>query len=184
MLSARYFLLLPAFWHCTGPAASGDASFGPLFHEFKLTLDPGHRTEAISPFYYQQDSGDEGDTTRLWAVPPVISLWKNEGTDHGGFDFLWKGITYDRFGEEYRFQVLQLLSFAGGNTQSETNVHRFTLFPIYFQQRSRIPEKNYTALFPIYGTLKQRLFRDEIRFVLFPIYGQTRKRDVVTDNFL
>jgi len=184
MLSARYFLLLPVFWYCTGSAASEDASFGPLFHEFKLTLEPGNRTEAFAPFYYQQVSGDEGDTARLWAVPPVISRWKNEETDYQGFDFLWKGITYTRYGDEYRFQVLQLLSFAGGSTQSETNVHRFSLFPFYFQQRSKIPGKDYTALFPIYGTLRQRLFRDEIRFVLFPIYGQTRKRDVVTDNFL
>jgi hypothetical protein len=28
------------------------------------------------------------------------------------------------------------------------------------------------------------LFRDEIFFVLFPIYSETRKRDVVTDNYL
>jgi hypothetical protein len=77
-----------------------------------------------------------------------------------------------------------LFSFAGGQTQSETNVNRFTLFPIYFQQRSKIPDKNYTALFPIYGRIRQRLFRDDIRFALFPLYGQTRKRDVVTDNYL
>ena len=28
------------------------------------------------------------------------------------------------------------------------------------------------------------LFRDEIFFVMFPIYSQTRKKDVVTDNYL
>jgi hypothetical protein len=171
-------------WPCIGKAASGDSSFGPLFHEFKLTLESGYRSEALGPFYYQQESGEPNDTTHLWAVPPLVSLWENQTTDFRGFDFLWKGITYTRYGEEYRFQVLQLLSFSGGSTQSETNIHRFTLFPFYFQQRSKIPGKDYTALFPIYGTLQQRLFRDEIRFVLFPIYGQSRKRDVVTDNFL
>ena len=31
---------------------------------------------------------------------------------------------------------------------------------------------------------KDRLFRDEIFFVMFPIYSETRKRDVVTDNYL
>jgi hypothetical protein len=37
---------------------------------------------------------------------------------------------------------------------------------------------------PFYGHLKNRLFRDEIFFVMFPIYSETRKRDVITDNYL
>ena len=60
----------------------------------------------------------------------------------------------------------------------------FTLFPFYFQQRSPDPNENYTALVPFYGHLKNRLFRDEIFFVMFPLYSETRKRDVVTDNYL
>ena len=34
------------------------------------------------------------------------------------------------------------------------------------------------------ATSRNRLFRDDIFFVLFPIYVETRKRDVVTDNYL
>jgi hypothetical protein len=160
------------------------ASFGPLFHEFKLTLDSGYRTEAFSPFYYHEVAGVPGDQTRVWAVPPLFSYALNDDVDYEQFAFLWKGLTYNRYGSEYRLQIVQLLSFAGGMTQSETNVSRFTLFPLYFQQRSALPEKNYTALFPLYGTIRQHLFRDEIHFALFPLYGRSRKRDVVTDNFL
>lgn len=165
-------------------ANAGDIQAGPLFHEFKLTLDPGERTEAVGPFYYDQAVEDDGSFTRTWAVPPLFSYTKNEDVDFEWFDFLWKGITYNRYGGEYRFQVIQLLSFAGGQTQSETNINRFTLFPFYFQQRSKIPEKNYTALFPLHGTIRGRLFRDEVKFTLFPVYLQTRKKDVVTDNYL
>jgi hypothetical protein len=153
---------------------------GPLFHNFRLTLEPGERTEALGPLYYQENS----DETHLWAAPPIFSYLRNDEVDFERFDFAWKGITYSRFGDEYRFQILQLFSFAGAGTQSETNVSRFSLFPIYFQQRSPIPEKNYTAVLPIYGTIKQRFFRDEIHFLMFPLYGQSRKRDVVTDNYL
>jgi hypothetical protein len=147
-------------------------------------MAPCTRTEAVGPLYYQQSIQEPTDLTRLWAAPPIFSYWLNEDTDYEGFDFLWKGITYNRYGDEYRFQLLQLFSFAGGNTQSDTNTHRFTLFPIYFQQRSKIPGKDYTALFPIYGHLQGRLFRDEIHFALFPAYVRTRKRDVVTSNYL
>lgn len=168
----------------TGFAADSDVQYGPLHHEFNLTLDSGRRTEILGPLYYQQDIDDEWDATRTWAAPPLFSYVRNEELDYAVFDFLWKGLTYNRHGTEYRFQILQLWSFAGGSTQSETNLHRFTIFPIYFQQRSAIPEKNYTALVPIYGHLQGRLFRDEVNFVLFPLYARSRKRDVITDNYL
>jgi hypothetical protein len=177
-------LLLGLFLFFPGSVDGAGSSLGPLFQEFTLTLDPGHRIEAAGPFYYQQEIVEDDDVTRLWAVPPILSYLRNEHTDYEQFDFLWKAITYNRYGEEYRFHILQLFNLAGGQTQSDTNVSRFTLFPLYFQQRSRIPEKNYTALLPFYGRIQGRLFRDEINFAAFPIYGQTRKRDVVTDNYL
>ncbi len=93
-------------------------------------------------------------------------------------------MTYNRYGEQYRWQFFQVLSFAGGPTQRESARDRFTLFPLYFQQRSSDPSENYTAVFPFYGHLKHRLFRDEIFFVMFPLYSQTRKKDVVTDNYV
>jgi hypothetical protein len=176
----RWLCLCLSLLGAAGRAGAEDASFGPLFQEFGLTLAPGRRTEALGPLYY----AERLEESKLWAVPPVFSYELNEGTDFAHFDFAWKVITYDRFGDEYRWQLLQMFSIAGGGTQSDTNVHRFTLVPVYFQQRSTIPEKNYTAVLPIYGTIKERLFRDEIKFVLFPLYGQSRKRDIVTDNYL
>src|SRR6266540_327184 len=164
--------------------AGEEAEFGPLYQQFKLTLEPGHRQEAAGPLWYSQQSGPPGDRLRLWAVPPLFSYGRNDDTDFEEFDFLWKVATYNRYGPEYRFQLVQWFSFAGGGTQSGTNVHRFTLFPIYFQQRSAISEKNYTAVFPLYGRIENRFFRDEAKFVLFPLYGRSRKRDVVTDNYL
>jgi len=159
---------------------SGQPAIGPLYQEFHLTLAEGHRTEVLGPFFYHEQK----ESTRVWAVPPLFSYTLDEEIDYAEFDFVYPVLTYDRFGAEYRFQIFQLFSFAGGKTQSETNVSQFTLFPIYFQQRSPIPEKNYTALIPIYGHLKNRLFRDEIKFVMLPIYVQSRKKDVVTDNYV
>jgi hypothetical protein len=153
-------------------------NIGPLYDRFDLTLAPGQRTEAAGPLVYWE----QRETTRLWAVPPLLSYTRDPDVDFEEFDFAYPVISYDRFGEEYRFHIFQLFSFAGGATQSDTNVHRFTLFPFFFMQRSGIPEKNYTALLPIYGTLKNRLFRDEVYFVAMPLYVRSRKRDVVTHN--
>ena len=159
---------------------SAQPSFGPIFDQFRLTLAPGHRTEVLGPLFY----AERKESTRVWGAPPVLSYTLDQELDFEEFDFVYPLLSYDRFGSEYRFHIFQIFSFAGGKTQSETNVSRFTLFPLYFQQRSPIPEKNYTALIPIYGNLKNRLFRDEVHFVMLPIYVQSRKRDVVTDNYL
>jgi hypothetical protein len=93
-------------------------------------------------------------------------------------------MTYRKFGTEWRVQLVQLFSFAGGANQDDQKTRRFTLFPFYFQQRSKDPALNYTALVPFYGHLKNRLFRDEATFVMLPLYLKTRKKDVVTWNYL
>jgi len=163
-------------------AFAGDGfSAGPIFDQFPLTLDSGHRTEAIGPFFYNQES----DTEKTWAVPPLLSHDVNAATESKEFDLLYPVLTCECYGGESRWQFCQLLSFAGGQSpQADLSQKRFTVFPFYFQQRSPVPEENYTAVLPLYGRLQNRLFRDEIFFVLFPIYGETRIRDVVTDNYL
>ena len=169
---------------CIGAVFSANArpdwlNAGLLFDDFPLTLTDGHRTEMLGPLF----RFEEKETQQQWAVPPLGSYTRDRETDFSEFDLAYPILTYDRFGREYRWQFFQLLSLAGGQDQSETNAHRFTIFPFYFQQRSTDPERNYTALIPFYGHLKNRLLRDEIKFVMFPVYAQSRKKDVVTDNW-
>jgi hypothetical protein len=77
-----------------------------------------------------------------------------------------------------------LLSFSGGKSQDLDSTRQFTFFPIFFRQSSLNSNLNYTAFVPFYGHLENRLFRDKIDFLLFPLYSETRKKDVVTDNYL
>jgi hypothetical protein len=127
---------------------------------------------------------DQQEEQRTWAFPPLLSYTVAPGLALKEFDFLYPIMTYDRYGDQYRWQFLQLLSFSGGPTQYEPERHRFTLFPIYFQQRSSDPTQNYTAVAPFYGKLRHHLFRDEINFVMFPFFADTKKKDVVTDNYV
>lgn len=163
----------------TTPAQDGFQA-GPIFDEFALTLDSGRRAEAFGPFYYSQWK----DSEKTWAIPPLLSRETDPATESSAFDLLFPVLTYKRFGMEYRWQLIQLFNFSGGQNQSGLPATRFTIFPLYFQQHSPDPSRNYTALFPFYGHIKDRLFRNDIFFVLFPLYLETRKRDVVTDNYL
>ena len=153
---------------------------GPLWHEFALTLAPGKRAEVLGPIisYEQRESREE------WRWTPLFSYGRDEAAETTDFDFFYPFLTYDRFGLEYRFQVFQVFSIAGGQSVTGADKKRVTLFPFYFQQRSSDPSQEYTAFLPFFGTLKNRLFRDRTHFVMWPLYAQTQKKDVVTDNYV
>src|SRR4051794_29139468 len=172
-------LALLLFLASKSPAADF-SNAGPLFDEFPLTLTPGERLEALGPLYYEQ----QRETQHTWAIPPLLSYTQDTGTHTTEFDFLYPVMTYDRYGDQYRWQFFQLLNFAGGPTQTEPKRDRFNIFPIYIQQRSTDPSENYTSILPFYGHLKHRFFRDEVFFVMAPFYWESRKRDVVTDNYV
>ena len=159
---------------------SGEVAYGPLFSKFDLTLSLGSRNEAAGPLYYSQESGSQ----RQWALPPFYCYTRTPDVDWTESDIIYPIISYRRFGGQYRFQFVQLFSFSGGQSFDENGVRLFTIFPFYFQQRAPDTNLNYTALLPFYGELKNRLFRDDIKFVMFPLYSETRKKDVVTDNYL
>jgi len=173
-ISLISLFMLCAYAH----AADTGPHIGPLFDHFGLTLAPGERTEAAGPFFYSETQ----ETQHTWAIPPLFSITRDPATESEEIDFVYPLLTYDRFGEQYRWQLFQLLSFSGGPTQLESKRDRFTLFPFYFQQRSTDPSQNYTAVFPFYGHIQNRLFRSEVWFVS-PFYVKSRRRDVITENY-
>ena len=153
---------------------------GFFYDHFPLTLEPGYRTETTGPFYYSEQKED--DETTL-AVPPLFSNYHNPAVEHSEFDMLYPLFSNEHYGKEWRWQFFEVFAFAGGQQPNEDDERRFTLFPIYFQQRSGNTNLNYTAVAPFYGHLVNRLFRDRIFFVMFPFYSETQKKDVVTDNY-
>jgi hypothetical protein len=170
---------------CSGTIFADEAetnstiSAGFFFDHFKLTLEDGERTEAVGPFYYFDQREDENTI----AFPPFFSNYKNDIVQSSEYDILYPLLTYEHYSDEWRWQLFQLIAFAGGRQPDDFKTHQFTLFPLYFQQRSLDTNLNYTAVVPFYGHLQNRLFRDKIFFVMFPIYGQSQKKDVITDNY-
>ena len=167
---------------CTvvGTAAAAGWTAGPLAHEFSLTLKPGTREEWVGPLYYREVS--EGQTT--WAIPPLWSRTVQPDVEMEEYDILYPLLSYDRFGAEFRWHLFQLLSFSHASTQEDLTAKKFTIFPFYFQSRSADPALNYTALVPFWGTMRNRLLRDEINLHLFPLHSRTVRKDIVTHNFL
>ncbi len=176
----RRAIALVACVFATGWEARGQVAAGPVFSHFHLTLDSGERSEILGPLFYTEEREDSSQ----WAIPPLMSYTHDRGIPSTEFDLLYPILTYDRFGAEYRFQIFQLINFAGGIKQAPTNAHRFSLFPFYLQQRSAIPSENYISILPFYGHLKNRFFRDEVFYVMMPLYVESKKRDVETFNYV
>src|SRR5262245_40797491 len=88
---------------------------GPLYHEFKLTLAPGHRTEVLGPLL----NFGQKESARGYGIPPLFSRVTDAELDFTEFDILYPLFTYDRFGEETRWQFFQLLNLSGGQTQEQ-----------------------------------------------------------------
>jgi hypothetical protein len=153
---------------------------GPLFDDFSLTLSSGNRAEAVGPLFYFEES----ESQKSWGVPPLCWGLHDTATDVEKFGFGYPVLTYNRYGTEYRWQLVQLFSFAGGRNQRDDASERFTIFPFYLSQRSADTNQNYTAFLPFYGHLKNRLFTDELFVIMFPVYSRSRKADVVTENYL
>jgi hypothetical protein len=152
---------------------------GPLVHHFQLTLEPGERQEAVGPLF----SFERSEAHEQWAFTPFLTYRRDRHIDAEELDFLYPFMTYDRFGEEYKWRFF-LMTTASGGRKVDDQTRRFTVFPILFSQWTRGAGMDYFAVFPLGGTIRERLNRDEIRFLLFPLYSRTRKADVTTHNYL
>ena len=182
MTSIRRILFLSLsllVWSLLQAEAGEWSHAGPLYDDYSLTLKPGERREAVGPFFYSETS----ETQKTWGIPPLFWNLSDPAIELEKFDLCYPVFTFHRYGTEYRWQLLQLFSFAGGNRQPD-DTRRFTIFPLYFQQRSPDPSLNYTALLPFYGHLKGRLFSDEMFVVMFPFYSRSLKSGVETENYL
>jgi hypothetical protein len=154
---------------------------GPLVHEFRLTLEPGWRREMLGPLLFNES---REDGRKSWGFAPLFVHEGNAGTDHEEYDVLYPLLTYDRFGDEYRWQLAQWISFSGRRTIDDEPSHGINLFPFFFSSFSSNPTNSYWALFPVYGHLINRFFRSEVRFVLAPLYVQSRRGDLITENYV
>jgi hypothetical protein len=185
LMRASACLVILSLWSEPGRLLSAQpqqlTNMGFIYDHSPLTLEPGHRTEILGPLF----NLEQKDSEKGWAFPPFLSYRSDAAADFEEFDLAYPLLTFDRFGAESRFQILQLFSLSGSQAiEDDSRKNRVTLFPFFFYQHSTHPDQDYSALFPFYGRLKGRVMRDEIRFILFPLYLQTRKKDVVTDNYL
>ena len=157
-------------------AASRD--FGPFLQDIRLTLEPGDGVEAAGPFYFSHETPEE----ERWGLPPLVTATTSADGERAQWFVLPPIFSWRKYNQDHRWQVLQLISGGGLDKIDEPGVKRFSVFPFVFYQDSPDPAHDFWALFPLYGTVRNRLFRDEIDIVAFPLWMKSRKGTTTTHN--
>jgi hypothetical protein len=130
-------------------------SLGPLV--FHKTTDDGS-AGGFRPVYVWQKNA-AGETTAASVVYPLFTYRAGPGGSY--------------------WSVFSMVNCASPRPGTPDKHHSLDLWPFYFSRQTGDPATSYRAVFPIYGTVKDRLV-DEWSWVLFPLYGRFVKNNVTT----
>ena len=78
-------------------------------------------------------------------------------------------------------QIFQKNTFR--KAEPEEKEQQFMLFPFIIKGESK-KYGPYTSVFPLYGDIYERFWRDEYHYTLFPIYGRTVNKGTTNYHFL
>jgi len=153
-----------------------------------LTVTARGDEENLWPIYVRRTAGETGAVSTQWLGPliytesdpeasyglrPLFQQAHSGDTAHG--NALFPLFTWKRQGEYRRFSFFMLANADTDNENAARPDNHFDFWPIYFSRKAPDPADSYRAVFPLGGTVKNRLGKDRIDFVLFPLYAHTEK---------
>lgn len=155
-----------------GPLGSAEANSNQA--PDSLTAKQG----CTAPLYEQGQSG----TSRYVAFHPFYYHLETPAQDFERSDLLWPLATWTRMRNEKLFQALFVVRNQTFSAR-ENGRYRTWVMPFYFQGRDKA-ERNYCAIFPLGGRIREFAGRDEITFLLFPLFINSRVNDVRSTSWL
>jgi hypothetical protein len=137
------------------------------------------------PLLFGRMSEDGGSLTGL------RPLWVQKNDMQGRFragHFLYPIFGYRADETTYQWNVFELIRRTGRRGTAPGPLSQFEgggdfeVWPFWFSRETGDPELSYHALFPIAGTIKNKLGFDRATWLPFPLYVQTEKRGVITTS--
>ena len=133
----------------------------------------------LGPLMKFQKKGDDRDT----AIRPFFYQTANVKEHTKATHFLFPAAYQESSPESDTFQVLRLFQKSDDRRDEGEGSGATMLFPFYIAGHSQT-HGDYRSVFPFYGDIYDRFWRDEYHFVLFPLYGSTVNRGVTTRHYL
>ncbi len=138
------------------------------------------RWRALGPLF-ERRTGPTGEV--YWAARPLTSTVRDPVSDRCESDVVWPLWTRERMAREAFWSACVLMRGENYDLARAGGRYKFMVFPVYFQGRDA-GGQGYLALFPLGGTIREFLGRDEIAFALFPLMMNSRVNEVVTRDWL
>ncbi|QYM79352.1 hypothetical protein K0B96_01670 [Horticoccus luteus] len=125
---------------------------------------------------------DVDESKTISGVRPFWVAWRDGNGEIRNATVLYPLWFYRGDRDAYQWSIFNLINhsrYRAGVTPAGDKIrdNHFDLWPIYFSRDTGSPESSYHAVFPIYGRVPSRFFKDEVEWVLFPFYFHTVKKD-------
>ncbi len=155
---------------------------------FVRRLDATGKTEAwnaAGPFFFKYPARD-GETVSGFR-PLWLQRHNAQGDFRAGF-FLYPLFSYTVDENTYKWSLFELIrrtnrrTSAGAPQTIFDERGEFEIFPFWFSRVTGDPEFSYRGLFPVYGTVKNKLGFERLSWTLFPFYVENEKRGAVTTS--
>lgn len=137
------------------------------------------------PFLFRKPDADLDHNTASGFRPFWVQVHNPAGEFRAGYA-LYPLFSYTVDENTYKWSVFELIRHwdrrpgAGAPSSVFDQRGEFEIFPLWFSRQSGDPALSYRALFPVYGTIKNKLFFERLSWVLFPLYVESEKRGGIT----
>ncbi|MEY4939994.1 MAG: hypothetical protein RIQ93_1729 [Verrucomicrobiota bacterium] len=124
----------------------------------------------------------------MTGLRPFWVLRHNRAGDFRAGYFLYPLLSYSVDENTYKWSVFEIIRRTGRRAQAAAPQTifdprgEFEIFPFWFSRVTGDPALSYRALFPIAGTIKNKLGFERLSWVLFPFYVENEKRGAVTTS--
>ena len=164
-------------------AAKAEENFWPVRVNQTNAAGTVESWQAVGPLLYDKPA-TEG--ARVSGFRPLFAKWRAADGGLREVNVIYPIFTYRTDGETYRWSVLQLINRSGDRPGRAQRIlpamtyKTFDVWPFWFSRDTGSPESSYGALFPIAGTIKDRLGYDRLSWTIFPLYGRAEKKGAIT----
>ncbi len=183
MMLWSYLLTAIPAWCEDGKGDSGEGTvftLWPLIDYRESPKEGFSNLGILGPLIKIQKQRDE----HILAFRPLFFRTSHETQQTAVTDYLYPLASKEVTPEVSRFQVLQLLQINSFRKDEPENQEQDSMFfPFYINGTSK-KYGAYTSLFPLYGNIYERFWRDKYHFILFPLYGSTVNKGTTSRNYL
>ncbi|MFH1625593.1 MAG: hypothetical protein ABID54_10650, partial [Pseudomonadota bacterium] len=134
--------------------------------------------DAVGPFFTFQSKPKQEE----YGFRPFFYVRKKKEEHFKEIEYLYPLGKYRKTDQERVFQFIPLFSSHKDLTEETKKPSDFGFFPVFWGKDEN--GESYGGLFPLYGRLKHRFGKDQIRFVLWPIYSDSKEENTWTYNIL